>query len=145
MEDNGAFWSHVTGLYNVPVQISKRGCVGPITAGWTQWSSGWLPAATFSLHTVHKPHHCPQGPANNPLHSISVTNAQASHYHNLTNHNAASLLRADLLRKEGARPGPSNLSNSLVDCQHVNRKGSKGRRQYLSVSLMECPPLGKKY
>lgn len=34
-----------TGLYNVPVQISKRSCVGPITAGWTQWSSGWLPAA----------------------------------------------------------------------------------------------------
>lgn len=56
-----------TGLHNVLVQMSERNCLGPSTAGWAQWSSGWLPTTTRSLCTRHKPHLCTQGPANTPL------------------------------------------------------------------------------
>lgn len=133
------------GLYNVPVQVSKRSCMGSGTAGWTRPSSGQLPAAPCSLHAGHTPHHCLQGPANNPS-----TIFQSQTHRPLTLPPSHQSERSP--SAEGSSPREARSQARPVQSFRLTSwlpgawesKGSKGRRQDLSVSLMECPTPGKK-
>lgn len=70
--------NRTTTLHNGLVQMSKSNCLGPSTAGGAQWSSGWLPNATFPHYAVHKPPYCKQDQADTPLDWVSIRNMQAS-------------------------------------------------------------------